>query len=60
MSNQISVRLQSRNYTFEQSAEILKDILNKGGHPGCFSGLDINFASEVEFTVNAAGETLAR
>jgi hypothetical protein len=26
------------------------------GHTGCFSGFDINFRQEIEFTANLSGE----
>lgn len=59
-SRKISVRLPARQFTFEESVEILKGVLSRGGHPGCFSGLDIFFVNEVELIVSESGEVASR
>jgi|HubBroStandDraft_1064217.scaffolds.fasta_scaffold06917_5 hypothetical protein len=55
-SRQITVRLPAKEFTFEESVEILGAVLSKGGHTTCFSGLDISFTNEAEFTVSDRGE----
>ena len=35
---------------------VVANLMKKLGHTGCFSGFDINFQQEVEFTANLAGE----
>ena len=54
-SNQINVRLSSGRYSFEETVEILKSVLGRAGCQGCYSGLDINFVHELDFSVNARG-----
>ena len=51
-TGRVLVRLPSSDINLEDSLEIVKNILNRAGHPRCFSGIDINFVNEVEFTVN--------
>lgn len=55
-SRKITVRLPAKEFNFEESAEILRNVLGRGGHPNCFSGLDISFINEVELTVSDRGE----
>lgn len=55
-SRKITVRLPAKQFSFEESAEILRGVLSGAGHPYCMSGLDISFTNEVEFTVSDRGE----
>jgi hypothetical protein len=54
-SNQITVRLSSADYSFEETVEILRGVLGRGGCLACYSGRDINFIHELDFSVNARG-----
>ena len=55
-SRRITVRLPAKGFTFEESVEVLKNVLGRGGHPNCFSGLDISFINEVELIVSERGK----
>ena len=55
-SRKISVRLPAKEFTFEESVEILKSVLERGGCPRCYSGVDISFINEVELIVSESGE----
>jgi hypothetical protein len=33
------------NMTLEQAQKVLANVLNKAGHPGCYSGFNINFVN---------------
>jgi hypothetical protein len=55
-SRKIVVRLPAKEFTFEESAEILQQVLGYGGCLGCFSGWDISFVNEIELVVNEAGQ----
>jgi hypothetical protein len=35
---------------------VVANLMKQVGHTGCFSGFDINFKQEIEFTANLAGE----
>lgn len=50
-TGRVLVRLPSSDINLDQSLEIVKNILNRAGHPMCFSGIDINFVNEVEFAI---------
>lgn len=52
----ITVRLPAKDFSFEESVEILRGVLGRGGCPGCYSGLDISFINEVELIVSESGE----
>ena len=52
----ITVRLPAKEFSFEESAEILRGVLGRGGCLGCFSGIDISFVNEVELIVSERGE----
>jgi hypothetical protein len=55
-SRKITVRLPAKEFNFEESVEILRTVLSRGGHNTCFSGLDISFVNEVELLVSEGGE----
>jgi hypothetical protein len=55
-SRKITIRLPARDFSFDESVEILRGVLGRGGHEMCFSGLDMNFVNEVELVVNDRGE----
>lgn len=52
----ITVRLPARQFSFDESVEILRDVLGRGGCLGCFSGIDVSFVNEVELIVSEGGE----
>lgn len=58
MSTRVIVSLPGKQqFNFDQSVEILRQVLARAGHPACYSGLDISFITEVsELTVNPDGE----
>jgi hypothetical protein len=35
---------------------VVANLMKQLGHTGCFSGFDINFRQEIEFTANLSGE----
>jgi hypothetical protein len=55
-SRKITVRLPAKEFSFEESVEILRSVLSRGGCPRCYSGVDISFINEVELIVNENGE----
>jgi hypothetical protein len=55
-SRKITVRLPAKEFTFDESVEIMRSVLTRGGCPRCYSGLDISFINEVELIVNESGE----
>jgi hypothetical protein len=55
-SRKIVVRLPAKEFTFEESAEILRQVLGHGGCLGCFSGVDVSFVNEVELVVSEGGQ----
>jgi hypothetical protein len=55
-SRKITVRLPAKEFSFEESVEILRSVLDRGGCPRCYSGVDISFINEVELIVNESGE----
>jgi len=55
-SRKIRVRLPAKEFSFDETVEILKNVLDRGGCPHCYSGLDISFINEVELIVNERGE----
>jgi hypothetical protein len=55
-SRKINVRLPAKEFTFDESVEILRSVLSRSGCPGCYSGVDISFINEVELIVNERGE----
>ena len=48
----ITVRVPPK-LNLEQAQKVLTNVLGKAGHPNCFSGFDIRFAEEIEYSVNA-------
>jgi hypothetical protein len=55
-SRKITVRLPAKQFTVEESANILRSVLSWGGCVACFSGLDISFINETELIVSDGGE----
>jgi hypothetical protein len=51
--NAVTVQV-PRNLTLEQAQKVVASVLAKCGHPRCFSGIDIRFASAVAYAVNPA------
>jgi hypothetical protein len=51
----ITVRVPA-NLTLEQSQKVLASVLNKAGHPTCFSGHEISFENAVSETMVLAVE----
>jgi hypothetical protein len=43
----ITVRL-SENLNLEQSQRVLASVLNKAGHPACYSGFNLSFENAVD------------
>ena len=44
----IYVSLPAAGLSLEQSQKVISEIMNAAGHPGCFSGRDLNFVNEIE------------
>ena len=55
LSRKIVVKLPASPLNIDQSLRVLQQILGAAGHPGCFSGLDLQFTYENEYIVNAKG-----
>ena len=45
--NNITVRI-PENLNLEQSQRVLASVLNKAGHPTCYSGFNISFENAVD------------
>jgi hypothetical protein len=54
-SHKVVVRLPAREFSFEESVEILRSVLGRAGCPGCYSGVDVSFVNEVEEIELAVG-----
>lgn len=54
--SKITVRLPAKEFSFEESVEILRGVLSRGGCTGCFSGVDISFINEVALIVSERGQ----
>lgn len=55
-SYKITVRLPAKEFTFDESVEILGKVMSWGGCVACFSGLDISFINEASLIVSDGGE----
>jgi hypothetical protein len=49
--SEVTVRV-PRNLTLEQAQRVVSSIVAKVGHPHCFSGVDIRFASVVDYAAD--------
>jgi len=49
--SEVTVRV-PRNLTLEQAHRVVSSIVGKVGHPNCFSGVDIRFASVVDYAAD--------
>jgi hypothetical protein len=58
-ARKITVKLPAREFNFEESVDILRNVLSRGGHTTCFSGLEISFTNEAELIVGNRGEVAA-
>ncbi len=58
MSNnrQVIVRVPSGTMDIKHVQALIANLMKQVGHQGCFSGFDINFRQELEFTANLTGE----
>jgi hypothetical protein len=49
----IYVSLPAAGLTLQQSQKVIAEIMTAAGHPGCFSGRDLNFVNEIDYFVTA-------
>jgi hypothetical protein len=55
-NRQVVVNIPHGNMDIKHVQVLVANLMKQVGHLGCFSGFDINFRQEVEFTANLAGE----
>ena len=49
----IYVSLPAAGLSLQQSQKVIAEIMTAAGHPGCFSGRDLNFVNEIDYLVTA-------
>jgi hypothetical protein len=52
----VTVHVPRQAMDLKQVQAVVANLMKQVGHLSCFSGFDINFLQEVEFTANLAGE----
>ena len=56
INRQVTVHVPSGAMDIKHVQALVANLMKQVGHQGCFSGYDINFRQEVEFTANLQGE----
>jgi len=52
----VTVSIPHQNLDLKHVQALVANLMKQVGHGGCFSGFDINFRHELDFTANLQGE----